>query len=163
MEELKQYRPTASTVDEYFKREEQDKVFLFLASLTSKYEEVKRDILMRAELPSFITVCAIIQGEKTRKRVMNSDNKVLIPSNTETSALYLSSKTGWNKNKEKRTKFNCEHCHRDGHTKDRCWVLHPHLKPAKFKNTEAKTVVHTENSTAAVGKNFQTQLDHLNR
>jgi Integrase core domain/GAG-pre-integrase domain len=163
MEELKQYRPTASTVDEYFKREEQDKVFLLLASLTSKYEEVKRDILMRAELPSFITVCAIIQGEKTRKRVMNSDNKVLIPSNTETSALYLSSKTGWNKNKEKRTKFNCEHCHRDGHTKDRCWVLHPHLKPAKFKNTEAKTVVHTENSTAAVGKNFQTQLDHLNR
>jgi hypothetical protein len=160
LEELKQYRPPASTIEEYVRREEQDKVFLLLASLTSEYEEVKRDILMRVELSSFTIVCAIIQGEETRKRVMNSENKVLVP--TETSALYLSSKTRWNKNKEKKVKFNCEHYHRDGHNKDRCSVLHPQLKPTKFRNTQAKIVVHTENSIV-VGKNFQTQLDQLNR
>jgi hypothetical protein len=26
----------------------------------------------------------------------------------------------------------CTHCKRDGHTSDRCWVLHRHLKPKKF-------------------------------
>ena len=27
----------------------------------------------------------------------------------------------------------CEHCKKRGHIKDKCWILHPHLKPAKFK------------------------------
>jgi hypothetical protein len=118
---------------------------------------------MRGELPSFTIVCSLIQGEETRKRVMNSNSKVLVPViNTETSVLYSSSNTGRNKSKEKKAKFNNEHCHRDGHTKDWYWVLHPHLKPTKFGNTEAKTVVHTKNPIAA-GKNFQTQLDQLNR
>lgn len=111
-------------------------------------------------------MCAIIQGEETRKRVMNFDSKVMNPlGNIENSALYSSFKTGenrWNKNKEKKVKFNCEHCHRDGHTKDRCWVLHPYLKPTKFKNVEAKAVVHAEN-TATSDNNFQNQLDLLNR
>ncbi|XP_010473931.1 PREDICTED: uncharacterized protein LOC104753364 [Camelina sativa] len=30
------------------------------------------------------------------------------------------------------TKLMCDHCKRKGHTKDKCWVLHPHLKPAKM-------------------------------
>ena len=29
--------------------------------------------------------------------------------------------------------LKCEHCKRDGHTKERCWILNPSLKPAKFK------------------------------
>ncbi|CAH9105415.1 unnamed protein product, partial [Cuscuta europaea] len=31
----------------------------------------------------------------------------------------------------------CEHCHKKGHFKDKCWILHPHLKPAKFKEMKA--------------------------
>jgi hypothetical protein len=33
----------------------------------------------------------------------------------------------WDKSKEKH-KFHCDHCQRDGHMNDRCWILHPNLK-----------------------------------
>jgi gag-polypeptide of LTR copia-type len=51
-EELRQYRPIAATVMEYIKREQQDQIFYLLTSLTTDYEEVRREILMRPELPS---------------------------------------------------------------------------------------------------------------
>ena len=27
----------------------------------------------------------------------------------------------------------CDHCKKKGHGKDKCWILHPHLKPQKFR------------------------------
>ncbi|GAV76770.1 UBN2_3 domain-containing protein [Cephalotus follicularis] len=70
-DELKQYHPKAATVDEYVIREEQDKLFMLLASVRPEYEDAKRQILMTTPLPSFATVCNIIQREETRRRVMN--------------------------------------------------------------------------------------------
>jgi hypothetical protein len=32
----------------------------------------------------------------------------------------------------------CSHCKREGHTSDKCWVLHPHLKPKKFTDSAKK-------------------------
>jgi hypothetical protein len=29
----------------------------------------------------------------------------------------------------------CDHCAREGHSRDRCWVLHPHLKPRRDKTS----------------------------
>lgn len=79
-EELRQYRPVMATVQEYIKREEQDQIFYLLAGLSSEFEEVRRDILMRPELPSINTICSIIQSEETRKRVMGKGLKVNNPS-----------------------------------------------------------------------------------
>jgi gag-polypeptide of LTR copia-type len=70
LDELRQYIPVANSVQVYIKREEQDKIHNLLASLTPDFEEVRRDILLRRELPSLNTVCAIIHNEETRKRVM---------------------------------------------------------------------------------------------
>lgn len=28
-------------------------------------------------------------------------------------------------------KTKCDHCHRNGYTKDGCWFLHPHLRPTR--------------------------------
>ena len=39
---------------------------------------------------------------------------------------------GYYKPEEKKV-WVCDHCKRKGHGKDKCWILHPHLKPAKFK------------------------------
>jgi gag-polypeptide of LTR copia-type len=75
-EELRQYRPAATSVGEYMKREEQDRIFYLLASLSSNFEETRREILMRPELPSLNTICSIIQSEETRKRVMGRNSKV---------------------------------------------------------------------------------------
>jgi hypothetical protein len=29
----------------------------------------------------------------------------------------------------KQPRYQCDHCYRTGHTKERCWDLHPHLRP----------------------------------
>jgi Reverse transcriptase (RNA-dependent DNA polymerase)/Integrase core domain/gag-polypeptide of LTR copia-type/GAG-pre-integrase domain len=144
-EELRQYRPTATTIAEYITREQQDQIFYLLASLTADYEEVKRDILMRSELPSLNAVCAIIQREETRKRVMGSKVNTSSPT-LENFAHFSSAKTQDSnqvyRGKDKR-KFYCDHCNKNGHTKDRCWVLHPNLKPNRNKSGEAHQVVAT--------------------
>ena len=40
------------------------------------------------------------------------------------------------KNEDKKTLI-CDHCKKKGHIKDKCWILHPHLKPAKFNKVQA--------------------------
>ncbi|XP_043725671.1 uncharacterized protein LOC122672240 [Telopea speciosissima] len=52
-------------------------------------------------------------------------------------------------------RFLYDHCDRDGHSKDRCWVLHPHLRPSKDKSQDAKVAVQT-NTT-----DFQSKLETL--
>ncbi|XP_010532412.1 PREDICTED: uncharacterized protein LOC104808431 [Tarenaya hassleriana] len=46
--------------------------------------------------------------------------------------------------------YYCEHCKRAGHTKDRCWILNPHLKPSRYKENPkrgmAMTVGHEQPS-----------------
>ena len=37
-------------------------------------------------------------------------------------------------NKGRKENFYCDHCHKTGHTKDRCWELYPHLKINFEKN-----------------------------
>lgn len=70
--------------------------------------------------------------------------------NSENYAHFSSSKTGdnskWNKGKDKRgNRPHCDHCNRSGHTKDRCYVLHPHLKPARNRPPEGYLAAQPEN------------------
>jgi hypothetical protein len=32
----------------------------------------------------------------------------------------------------------CQYCKKEGHTQDRCWILHPHLRPKKYQVEAAK-------------------------
>jgi Reverse transcriptase (RNA-dependent DNA polymerase)/Integrase core domain/gag-polypeptide of LTR copia-type/GAG-pre-integrase domain len=149
-EELRLYRPVSSQIDDYKQREEQDRIFLYLASLGPEFEEARRSILLRPELPSFGRVCSIIQSEEDRIRVMSSENKVASDL-TENSALNTVSNNrdrgDSGKGKEK-TKFYCNHCRREGHSKERCWVLHPHLRPARSKPREANLCEANSSTTA---------------
>jgi gag-polypeptide of LTR copia-type len=134
-EELRLYRPVSSEVNDYIQREEQDRILLYLASLGPEFEDVKCSILLRPELPSFSMVCSIIQSEEDKSRVMSTEHKV-ISELTENSALntVLKDKDRWVKGKGKgNSKFHCDHCRRDGHSRERCWVLHPHLRPNRSK------------------------------
>ncbi|ONK59852.1 uncharacterized protein A4U43_C08F11620 [Asparagus officinalis] len=168
-EELRQYRPIATTVKEYIKREEQDQIFYLLAGLTADFEEVRRDILMRADLPSLNTVCAIIQSEETRKRVMG--NKVTNYSQTSENFAHLSSSKVTDNHKlskgkdKKGSRFFCDHYNRSGHSKDRCFVLYPHLKTAhatRNKISEANLTAHAETDGLQCKlENITKQLDFL--
>lgn len=73
--ELALYCPLTTDAKELKKREEEDKIFQLLASLGSDYEDLRSRILMNPDLPSLTSVCATIQREEARRKVMNSDLK----------------------------------------------------------------------------------------
>jgi hypothetical protein len=69
---LKLYRPPTADLEVLQRREEQDEVFCFLASLDLSYETVRSQILLAPDLPSLDDVMARIEGEETRKVVIGS-------------------------------------------------------------------------------------------
>lgn len=71
--ELEVYRPHSVDPAILRKRNDEDLVFQLLASLGSDFEDLKRHILMNTELPSLKSVCASIQREEVRRKVMTSD------------------------------------------------------------------------------------------
>ena len=77
--ELDVYRPHTTDASVFLKRAEEDKIFQLLASLSSDYEDLRSHILMNSELPSFSSICAIIQREETRRKVMNLETKNSLP------------------------------------------------------------------------------------
>ncbi|KAF5191911.1 Copia-like polyprotein/retrotransposon [Thalictrum thalictroides] len=125
--ELDVYRPHTTEAKVLLKRAEEDKIFQLLASLSSNYEDLRSHILMNADLPSFNSVCATIQREEVRKKVMNMENKTSL---SETRAYVSNHKKEEERTyKGKRTDLKCSYCESVGHVKDRCWVLHPEQKP----------------------------------
>ena len=129
--ELEVYRP--HTVDPVVlkKRTEQDRVFQVLASLGSEFEDLRCHILMSPELPSLKSVCSTIQREEVRRKVMIRET---VTNSSDTRA-YIAHKNYEGKSiKGKRLDLKCEHCNAPGHTSDRCWVLHPELKPKFTKD-----------------------------
>lgn len=120
--ELDVYRPHTTDATVLLKRVEEDKIFQLLASLSSNYEDLRSHILMNVELSSFNIVCAAIQREEFRKKVMNMENK---PSIFETRAYVSNLRQVKEKTyKGKRPDLKCSYCDGIGHVKDRCWVLH---------------------------------------
>ncbi|XP_062026215.1 uncharacterized protein LOC133742542 [Rosa rugosa] len=130
--ELDMYRPHTTDTTILLKRAEEDKVFQLLASLGSEYEDLRSHLLMSPEFPSFTTVCNSIQREEVRKKVMNMDSRA---GGSEVRAFAANkSVTSDRTYKGKRPDLKCTHCERIGrtgigHTRDRCWILHPELKP----------------------------------
>jgi hypothetical protein len=154
-----------ATVQEYIKREEQDQIFYLLTGLSSEFEEVRRDILIRPELSSINTICSIIQSGETRKRVMGNGLKVnhLSPK-SENYAHFTSFKSEdhnkWKGKEKKGSKYYCDHCNRSGHTRDRCFILHPHLKSTRNRSNEINLAVQPQNSEVG---NVQEKLEQLSK
>ncbi|XP_061364304.1 uncharacterized protein LOC133307769 [Gastrolobium bilobum] len=153
-DELRQYRPTAAAVTDYVTREEQDRVFTLLAGIRPEYESLKRQIFMTSPFPSFTSVCNLIHQEETRTRAMRPMSpaaseridhsayhlparEILLPNaGTSSSSTFISTPTCYMghsgpKGRGKRhgsNRYHCDHCNKDGHSRERCWLLHPHLK-----------------------------------
>ncbi|OMO49345.1 hypothetical protein COLO4_38576 [Corchorus olitorius] len=51
-------------------------------------------------------------------------------------------------------KPKCDHCNGVGHIKDKCWILHPHLRPKKVKS-------HGDRSTAQVAANDDRSMNQV--
>jgi hypothetical protein len=75
----------------------------------------------------------------------------------------------------KKEKPTCTHCKKEGHSEDRCWILHLELKPKKFINKgKPKTTTTTQTDlgsdsgdetkvtvTEIKGKNSETSTSSL--
>ena len=137
--ELDIYRPHTTYATVLLKRAEEDKIFQLLASLSSEYEDLRSHILMTSELPSFSSVCDTIQRKEVRRQVMGLDTKVVTREFRAYASNYQSLEVKVYKGK--RPDLKCDHClgigYRGiGHTKDRCWILHPELKPKFNKDNK---------------------------
>ncbi|CAN6699001.1 unnamed protein product [Malus baccata var. baccata] len=125
--ELNVYRPLTIDTAVLTTRAKEDKIFQLLASLSSEFEDLRSHILMNPDLPSFSSVCATIQREEVQRKVMTLDIKANIP---EARAYFSNQKLGEERGyKGKKTGLKCSHCDAGGHSRDRCWILHPELKP----------------------------------
>ncbi|KAB2617910.1 hypothetical protein D8674_013779 [Pyrus ussuriensis x Pyrus communis] len=131
--ELDVYRPHTTDPTVLLKRTEEDKKFQLLSSLSSDYEDLRSHILMNPELPSFTSICATIQRKEVKRKVMNNGTKTIV---TEARA-YLTNEKRY---KGKNPHLKCLHCDNIGHVRDKCWILHPELKPDFMKDkTTQKT------------------------
>ncbi|XP_056174835.1 uncharacterized protein LOC130140180 [Syzygium oleosum] len=110
------------------KREENDRVYMFLAGLNRSLDEVRGRILGRKPLPSIREVFSEVRREESRRRIMLHDSETSVSSISENSALVS---RGPDSEEDRRKKPWCEHCKKPWHTKETCWKIHG--KPQNWK------------------------------
>jgi hypothetical protein len=67
------YRPHTIDAATLRKKTEEDIIFQLLASLNPYFEDLRSHILMNLELTSLKSVCATIQREEIRRKVMTRE------------------------------------------------------------------------------------------
>jgi len=167
--ELALYRTHTVDVAALKKQDEEDKIFQLLSSLGIYYEDLRSQVLMNSDLPSLANVCAAIQREEARRKIMNLEPRITFP---ETRVYTVTRQMKSNKSyKEKRPNLKCTHCHNLGHTIGWCWILHPELKPnfGKEKGLQKGygykahiAARSTDNSSPSNVVNFSTNPSALN-
>ena len=117
------YRPFTVDLIVLQQRVEEDKIFSLLSSLKPEYENLRSNILMAPKFLYFSIVCQTIQREETRKKTINADVKVTFEK-LESHALMAEKNDRKEKygksncNKGKKESYHCDHCRKNGHTKD---------------------------------------------
>ncbi|KAL0745679.1 hypothetical protein Bca101_101817 [Brassica carinata] len=139
--ELEMLRPSTVDPELLNERREQDKVFGLLLTLNTSYNGLIQHMLRSEKLPDLEDVCAQIQREQGSMGLFGGKGDLSLANEA--------NKAGYNKYEDRKFNGNCDHCKKYGHKKSQCWILHPHLKPAKFlKEKEAKAHM-TEGSRGA--------------
>ncbi|KAG7567990.1 GAG-pre-integrase domain [Arabidopsis thaliana x Arabidopsis arenosa] len=143
--ELESLRPGTLDPKILHERREQDKVFGLLLTLNPTYNDLIKHLLRSEKLPSLDEVCSKIQKEQGSSGIFGGKGELATANKGEmvaNKAMY--------KNEEKRS-LVCEHCKKKGHIKEKCWILHPHLKPAKFKDSRAHLSQETNEDQSQAG------------
>ncbi|KAH7688654.1 Retrotransposon gag domain-containing protein [Dioscorea alata] len=122
---------------------EKERLYEVLTGLNRDLDEVRSRILGRRPLPPIDEAFAEVCREASRKRVMLGEKKDVAPITVsgdrpiETSALAVRS-VPYRSNEDKRKGGRpwCNHCNRNGHTRDTCWDIHG--KPTNWKPKGAR-------------------------
>ncbi|XP_033139498.1 uncharacterized protein LOC117131495, partial [Brassica rapa] len=81
------------------------------------------------KLPDLEDVCAQVQKEEGSIGLFGGKGEITLANQAE---VPQANRASSNQYDAKKFTGNCDHCKRQGHKKNQCWILHPHLKPAKF-------------------------------
>ena len=121
--ELEMLRPHTADPAALEERREQDKVFALLLTLNSNYGDLIKHILRAEKLPTLDDVCNQIQKEMGSVGLFSGKGDLNMAHQAEAaSANKVFAK------QDNRRPF-CGHCKKEGHMKNQCWILHPHLRP----------------------------------
>ena len=150
--ELEMLRPSTTDPDQLNERREQDKVFGLLLTLNPAYTQLIQHMLRADKLPDLEDVCAQIQREQGSMGLFGGKGELSLANQAAHEDLTeapQANKASHGKYEDRKFNGNCDHCKKHGHKKSQCWILHPHLKPAKFmKEREGRANV-TEGSSGA--------------
>ncbi|KAL0745175.1 hypothetical protein Bca101_100791 [Brassica carinata] len=158
--ELEMLRPSTVDPELLNERREQDKVFGLLLTLNASYNGLIQHMLRSEKLPDLEEVCAQIQREQGSMGLFGGKGDLSLANAVQSDREEppQANKAGYNK--YEKFNGNCDHCKRYGHKKIQCWILHPHLKPAKFiKEKEARAHM-TEGSSGAGPSNRGTEVEN---
>ncbi|KAG7559384.1 Ribonuclease H-like superfamily [Arabidopsis thaliana x Arabidopsis arenosa] len=124
--ELEMLRPNTLDPAVINERREQDKVFGLLFTLSPAYNDLIKHLLRADKLQNLEEVCSQIQKEQGSLGLFGSKGELVSGNSSE---LASANRGNFNANRGKAPW--CDHCKRSGHAKEKCWILHPHLKPAR--------------------------------
>ncbi|KAL0796352.1 hypothetical protein Bca101_067729 [Brassica carinata] len=132
--ELEMLRPATIDPDVLNQRREQGKVFDLLLTLHPSFGDLIKHILRNKELPSLDEVCSKIQKEQGSVGLFGGKGALIMANQAEGAegkADGVANKGSYTPEDKKGSV--CDHSKRKGLGKDKFCILHPHLKPQKFR------------------------------
>ncbi|XP_010544477.1 PREDICTED: uncharacterized protein LOC104817097 [Tarenaya hassleriana] len=129
--ELEEIRPTSTDAPTVMTRAQEDKVFSILLTLDPSFNDLIYHLLRQSSLPSYEEVCMMIKREEGGRNLFTGPLELA----------HFTKKPSFTLRDRK--SFFCDHCKHSGHTKDRCWVSNPHLKPSRYKDTPRREAAMT--------------------
>ncbi|CAH9061826.1 unnamed protein product [Cuscuta epithymum] len=112
------------------KREENDRVFMFLAGVNQNLDDVKGRLLGRRPLPSIREVFSEVRLEENRRKIMSTDKHLMDSDNAANDASALVVRNNEQIGDQKKKPW-CDFCKKLWHTRDTCWKIHG--KPPGWK------------------------------
>ncbi|CAH9107930.1 unnamed protein product [Cuscuta europaea] len=150
---------SAKDLARHKKKEENDRVYMFLAGINRDLDEVKGRILGKKPLPSIREVFSEIRMEDSRKKVMYNTP---VPNEEPGESSALVARSDDNKKKPW-----CDQCKKLWHTRDTCWKLHgkpPGAGKKKVERALQTTVTETQQEAGVEPKQLpftQEQIEYL--
>ncbi|XP_010451831.1 PREDICTED: uncharacterized protein LOC104734018 [Camelina sativa] len=137
--EFEMLRPNTMDPAVLNERREQDKVFALLLTVNPTFNDLIKHILRSDKLPSLDDVCSQIQKEQGSLGLFSGKGEL------------VTANKGVFKPEDQRAKGGCEHCKRKNHTKEKCWFLHPHLRPNHNNNGPRANHTHAKEEQGEAG------------
>ncbi|XP_010523237.1 PREDICTED: uncharacterized protein LOC104801619 [Tarenaya hassleriana] len=158
--ELDDLQPPSNDIVGFKQRLEEDKIFSILLTLDSSYNDMIYHVLRQDKLPSYDDVCMLMKREEGGHHLFGGPSE--IAHYRQNHHLFIQSPLPPSPSFPREKKqYYCDHCKRSGHSKERCWLLNPHLNPTKFKDHAVVRGKANTTDSVTLTPSDMTELKHL--